>query len=108
DSLISRGIEPSANTAFNLFPQTASVRMLLIGSQASCEQRFVLAGKRIGIVQPTIAVEFGELQTNLISVLWCEFGKFFENFSLTHGESLIDTVWKTKYLRRCHCAQSSR
>jgi len=72
--LISRGIETSANTAFHFFPRTAHVGILLIGSQASFEQRFLVAGKRIVIVEPTIAVEFGELQTDLISILGVSLG----------------------------------
>src|SRR6266568_7632137 len=72
--------------------RTVRIRILLIGSQASFEQRFLVVGKRIIIVEPTISVEFGELQTNLISVLWCEFGKFFENFSLTHMWMILSTI----------------
>src|SRR5207249_257812 len=91
-SLISREIETGANTAFNFIPRTARVRIFLIGSQASCEQRFLVVGKRIVLVEPTTAVEFGEPQTDLISVLWCEFGKFFENFSLTHIWIILSTI----------------
>ncbi len=80
-----RSLDKSRFEAFlRFFPGNRFFRMSFHISEASIEQRLLLITQRIIIIEPTIAIQLGELQPDFITFLWREFGKFLEDFGLAH------------------------
>jgi hypothetical protein len=63
--------------------------MCLHVSEAFIKQGLLLVTQGIVVVEPTIAVEFGQFQTDFVTFLWGEPGEFLKDFGLAHTNDFI-------------------
>ncbi len=56
---------------------------------ARFNERLISITERVVIIQPGIAVEFAQLQTNLISLVRSELWQFFEYLSFGHAVIIL-------------------